>query len=67
MAAGLSAGIYYATITDANGCEAYVIKVPIIEPDSLYLLADNITNPMCNGGNDGTIDVSYSGGTPPYS
>ncbi len=63
----LGEGNYYATITDANGCHAYVIKIPIIEPDSLFLLADATTNPMCNGGNDGTIDVSYSGGTPPYN
>jgi gliding motility-associated-like protein len=65
-ATGLSEGNYYVTITDANGCKAYVEKVPITEPDSLYLLAENTINPLCNGGNDGSIDVSYSGGTPPY-
>lgn len=66
-ATNLSPGNYYVTITDANGCEAYVLKVPITEPDSIYLLSHIETNPMCNGGSDGTIDVSYAGGTPPYS
>lgn len=66
-ATNLSPGNYYATITDANGCEAHVLKIPIVEPDSISLVSDNETNPKCNGGNDGTIDVSYTGGTPPYT
>ncbi|MCD6366925.1 MAG: gliding motility-associated C-terminal domain-containing protein, partial [Bacteroidales bacterium] len=66
-ATNLYEGNYYITITDANGCKAYVEKIPVIEPDSLYLLASNTTNPLCNGSNDGEITILYAGGTPPYS
>jgi len=66
-ATNLSPGDYYATITDANGCKAYVLKVPITEPDSILLLTSTVNNPVCYGGNDGSIEVSFSGGTPPYN
>ena len=61
----LSAGTYPYTIIDLNGCfftdTAYVLESFAIN------LAENIQDVSCNGGNDGSIDLSISGGTGPYS
>ncbi|MBN9386402.1 MAG: SprB repeat-containing protein, partial [Chitinophagaceae bacterium] len=62
---GLAVGNYTFTITDANGCS---ITVPIIitEP-SLITATTAITNVSCNGGNNGSVVITPSGGTAPYT
>lgn len=62
----LDAGVHTYTITDANGC-VYIDSVTVGEPDVLDVSLENITNVSCNGGSDGAIDVSVSGGTPGYT
>ena len=61
----LSQGTYTLTITDANNCAmtaTYTIEEPTL------LTASNVkTDILCYGGNNGTIDVTVSGGTQPYS
>ena len=61
----LSAGAYPYTITDNNGCviqdTAYVIESIAIS------LIESINNVSCYGGNNGSIDLSISGGTGPFS
>lgn len=59
----LGAGTYNVTITQ-NGC----LKDTIITLNSSSTLAVNLTptNPTC-AGNDGSVTVSLSGGTPPYT
>jgi hypothetical protein len=62
---GLSAGIYCLTVTDANGCiveDCFTVN----EPPALNL-SGTVTDVKCNGGNDGTIDITVTGGTPGYS
>jgi gliding motility-associated-like protein len=61
----IPAGDYTLTITDANGCELSHTMV-IIEPDPLiaHLTSNDVS---CHGFADGNIDLSVSGGTPPYS
>ena len=66
VASNLSPGSYYVTITDANGCTAVVQKIPITEPDSLYITS-TITDPLCYNQEQGAIDVSSFGGTPNYT
>jgi hypothetical protein len=62
---GLSFGTYDVTVVDANGCEV-TGSYSITEPGALALtLAAQAV--LCNGGSDGSIDVTASGGTPPYS
>ncbi|TXK73429.1 T9SS type A sorting domain-containing protein [Mesonia sp. K4-1] len=62
---GLTAGTYNVTVTDANGCTT-TESVTLTEPTMLSALA-TATNVSCNGGNDGTVDLSVTGGTAPYT
>ncbi len=62
---GLSAGTYNVEVTDANGCKISQSFV-ITEPPPIILtstLSDfNGFNISCNGQNDGSIDITVSGG-----
>lgn len=59
------AATYMVTVTDANGCEQST-SIVIGEPMalSLTLSANDVTT---NGGNDGSISSSVSGGTTAYT
>ncbi|MCX7607121.1 MAG: SprB repeat-containing protein, partial [Bacteroidia bacterium] len=63
---GLTAGTYVLGVQDANGCEKYVNYV-LPEPSPLVFGAPVVVNVSCNGGSDGSVTVSVSGGTPPYA
>ena len=60
----LEAGAYTATIVDANGClNAQLIELD--DPEPLDVLAA-VVPIMCNGNNNGSIELEISGGTEPY-
>ena len=59
------AGTYNVTVTDANGCTATASAV-ITQPTAITVTATN-TNVSCNGGSNGTLTVSATGGTPGYT
>ena len=63
---GLDTGYYYVTITDSKGCEE-TYYVYISQPPPLTATIVSINNVSCNGFKDGSITVSVSGGTPPYT
>ena len=63
--AGLSAGTYFLTVTDAAGCET-LASVAVGEPEGLSLNA-NVTAVSCFGRNDGSARLTVSGGTAPYT
>ncbi|NUM51615.1 MAG: gliding motility-associated C-terminal domain-containing protein [Flavobacteriales bacterium] len=63
--AGLCAGNYTVTVTDAKGC-SFQTNVTIGEPLSITLTPSFISA-TCNGGCDGSATVNVSGGTLPYT
>ncbi|MBR9855852.1 MAG: T9SS type A sorting domain-containing protein, partial [Algicola sp.] len=62
---GLTAGTYNVTVTDANGCTT-TENVTITEPSALIATSSQ-TNVSTYGDNNGTIDLTVSGGTAPYT
>ena len=62
----LSAGNYSVVITDFNGC-ILNSSFTITEPNTPISAAASISNVSCFGGNNGSIDLTISGGVSPYS
>ncbi len=64
---GISAGDYWVTISDSNGCSIVTDTITVTAPESLDV-DFNLTNPTCVGRADGAIDLQInSGGTTPFS
>ncbi|MDP2722990.1 MAG: PKD domain-containing protein, partial [Bacteroidales bacterium] len=59
----LSEGAYTVTVTDENNCSVFNDTLTIINPDAIAIFVDSYTDITCNGFNDGTIQVSATGGT----
>lgn len=66
LKSNLAAGNHNFTVTDANGCSS-TIQVTITEPELLQANATAQVNVSCNGGTDGSVIITASGGTSPYS
>ena len=62
---GLSAGTYTVYVTDDNGCTDSMTYE--LSNTSSINISTVITTASCVGSTDGAIDVTTSGGTPPYS
>ncbi len=62
---GLAAGIYTCTVTDSHGCTKTAL-FEITQPAAIAVshLKNNVSVP---GGNDGSVTVTVSGGTAPYT
>ncbi len=58
----LSAGTYNLTITDAGSLE-FIMSYVVTQPDEITIM-ESIT---ASDGNNGSIDITVTGGTPPYS
>ncbi|MBL4651301.1 MAG: gliding motility-associated C-terminal domain-containing protein, partial [Flavobacteriales bacterium] len=63
-ALNLVAGIYSASVSDANGC-VVLVPLTITQPTALSITL-NPTNPSCFGANDGSITSTVSGGGTSY-
>ena len=59
-------GFYSCTITDGDGCQNFIQNIPIGQPEDLIVRVDALEPPTCHEGNDGTIQITATGGTPPY-
>ncbi len=66
VAAGLSAGTHTVVVTDANGCQDSA-SVTITEPTAVVASIGIDSNVSCNGGNDGALTASATGGAAGYS
>ncbi len=69
----IPAGNYYLNTTDRKGCLRRDTVI-ITQPEGMELIKlelssspDGIYNISCHGGNDGSIDLTVSGGKKPYS
>lgn len=65
QATGLSAGSYYAVVTDNNGCSQQTVCVDVLEPAQITGVL-NGSDISCNGACDGTVEVVPSGGINNY-
>lgn len=59
---GLNGNTYTVTITDANGCTLTSSALIVSEPAAIMIDSQTSTNISCFGANDGSINVSASGG-----
>ncbi|MBT3612591.1 MAG: T9SS type A sorting domain-containing protein, partial [Flavobacteriales bacterium] len=62
---GLSAGIFYCTLTNNSGC-SNTDTIEIYEPTPITV-SESITHIDCNGSNNGTATLSIVGGNLPYT
>jgi len=61
----LSPGAYTVTLTDQNGCTAVATGTVANKPP--IFINVNATNPTCAGFTNGSISVTATGGTPPFT
>ena len=64
--AGVTAGNYTVTVTDDNGCTT-VVTLSVPDASGPVVALNTSADVSCNGGADGSIDVTPSGGTSPYT
>lgn len=62
---GLAAGLYNLVLTDANGCN-FDYSIAVSTPNEL-IVVNAFEDVSCNGGANGTIDLTISGGVAPYT
>lgn len=63
---GLAPGVYDLIAQDRNGC-FIPFQFTIDEPQPLNISTVSVMNEICEGDEDGSIEVVMSGGTAPYS
>ncbi|TAE26155.1 MAG: hypothetical protein EAZ91_17880 [Cytophagales bacterium] len=61
---GLMTGFYSATVSDANSCTVSLLN-QITQPSALTVRTTQ-QDATCNGGTNGAITITVSGGTPGY-
>lgn len=64
-ATGLTAGTYTCVVSNSSGCTTSA-TVAVTEPTAINAVTTG-NNVLCNGGSDGAVSVSASGGTPGYT
>ncbi len=65
---GISAGTYSVTVTDAHNCIKNITAITISQPAAaLTTSVSTGQNVACNGGGNGSINLTVTGGTTPYT
>ncbi len=62
---GLAGGDYTLTLTDGNNC-VLTETISLPAPLPLQIVVDSLNQVACNGGADGYLKISATGGTTPY-
>jgi gliding motility-associated-like protein len=62
----MAAGAYTVTVTDANGCTAQT-SVTITQPQAGLALSTTQVNVLCFGNSTGSVNLTVTGGTAPYT
>lgn len=62
----IGAGVYEVTVTDGTSCSV-TESVSVNSSNAPEITVESITHVSCNGENDGSVEVSVTGGTSPYS
>ncbi|MDX2002124.1 MAG: Ig-like domain-containing protein [Chitinophagales bacterium] len=60
-------GTYSVTVTGAGGCTGTATNLVVGEPGPFIYNVNPLINVSCFGGNDGSLDFSVTGGTPPFA
>ncbi|MFT5912137.1 MAG: hypothetical protein ACI9XO_003670, partial [Paraglaciecola sp.] len=63
----LSVGSYQVTVTDANGAIASLSAPEVLTEPTVLSLSELINDVTCYGGNDGSIQLTPTGATPPFT
>jgi gliding motility-associated-like protein len=69
----LAAGTYNVQVTDANGTVKFINGIVITQPDSGLTISNAVVSNFngfsisCNGANNGSIDLTVTGGYPGYT
>jgi gliding motility-associated-like protein len=63
----LTAGLYKATVSDANGCLKPMDDMVVRRTPCPLTISTTKTNPKCFGGTDGSITINISNGEPVYT
>ncbi len=64
-ATGIDAGYYTVTVTDYNSCTA-VSSINLTEPEAITI-DTTVNHVSCNSGAEGSIQLTVSGGTTPFT
>lgn len=59
---GVVGGTYTVTVADANGCSATPVSGTLTDPAAIVITADATVNVGCNGGSNGSISTTTTGG-----
>ena len=63
---GIPSGPYDVLVTDSNGCSSTRI-MSLSQPLDAVSISETHTDALCIGGDQGTIDLTVTGGTPDYT
>ncbi|ANQ50714.1 hypothetical protein MY04_3352 [Flammeovirga sp. MY04] len=64
---GFESGRYDVNITDEKGCAVSLYDNRFLDPEPIVIDNFILTEPLCNGGADGSIEVFVSGGSGNYT
>ncbi|MES2287916.1 MAG: PKD domain-containing protein [Bacteroidota bacterium] len=64
-ASALGYGLYTVTVTDHSGCIS-TAHLSVSEINTATIALSAVTNAGCNGGSDGAVTISITGGTAPF-